>query len=137
MFVESIKSLSDSRQTSEKKKKEERNRSSSLSPAFGDKPKPPPRRVSPPRRVEDDTKSNYSMISKISKFTNNLMGKNNQINEQWYQFIYNNDQALDSDSNVDDKSMMSKFTLKSKLTAKSGLSQFDKMRAQQLKKARN
>ena len=33
----------------------------------------------------DDAKSNYSRISKVSRFTNNLMNKsNNMINDQWY-----------------------------------------------------
>lgn len=33
----------------------------------------------------DDIKSNFSGISKVSKFTNNLLNKsNNGVNDQWY-----------------------------------------------------
>jgi hypothetical protein len=69
----------------------------------------------------DDVRSSYSQISKVSKFTNNLMNKSsNGINDQWYQFIYNTDILNDSESE-DGKSIggRSRFSLHSKISDKS------------------
>lgn len=87
-----------------------------------------------------DGKSTYSRISKISKFTNNLCNKStNRINDQWYQFIYNNDLLNDTESDAyisDNKSQgnISKFTLHSKLSnaAKSNISRISQLQNQYL-----
>jgi hypothetical protein len=62
----------------------------------------------------DDTKSTHSGISNVSKFTQNLLNKSKDgIQDQWYQFIYNDDPALDDGSAISSKSNNSRFTLKS------------------------
>ena len=85
----------------------------------------------------DDNKSTYSRISKISKYTNNLLNKsNNVINDQWYQFLYNYDDQILNDDDDDSVSLanksqgnISRFTLNSKLsnTARSNMSKISKL----------
>ena len=80
----------------------------------------------------DDNKSTFSGISKASKFTNNLLNKsNNGVNDQWYQFIYNDQNNLNDSLNESEgkKSDVSRFTLQSKLSnaKKSNFSRLSQM----------
>ena len=57
----------------------------------------------------DDGRSQHSQISRVSRLTQNLLNKShNGINDQWYQFIYNNNDILN-----DSLSEISKQDLKS------------------------
>lgn len=83
-----------------------------------------------------DGRSSYSRISRVSRYTQNILNKsNNQVNEQWYQYLFNNDQLVGDDasesaySNAISHGAQSRFTLNSKLSnaTKRSISQISRM----------